>query len=81
MSVTLGLSPEKQAELEQRAAAAGTDVTRFILDAVQERLEERDGSSVESVPFAQWRGEFRSWIASHASRNPQFNDSRDAIYD
>ncbi len=81
MSITLTLSPEKQAELERRAAAAGTDLKSFILEAVQEKLEERNGSSTEMAPYEQWSAEFRSWIASQRSRNPQFDDSRESIYD
>jgi hypothetical protein len=81
MNITLPLSPEKQAELERRAAAAGTDLSSFILEAVREKLEDRNGSSAEVLPYEQWRGEFRSWIAGQRSRNPQLDDSRGSIYD
>jgi len=81
MTIILPLSPEKQAELERRAAAAGTDLSNFILEAVQEKLGDRDGSSAERVPYEQWRGEFRSWIAGQRSRNPELDDSRESCYD
>jgi hypothetical protein len=81
MNITLHLSPEKQAELEQRAAAAGADLSSFILEAVQEKLETRNGASGETVPYEQWQHEFRSWIAAQQSRNPHFDDSRESIYD
>lgn len=81
MNITLPLSPEKFAELERYAAAAGTDLPRFILEAVQEKLEERNGSSLETASYEDWHREFRSWIAAHKSRNPQFDDSRESVYD
>ena len=81
MNISLPLSPEEQAELERCAAAAGRDLPAFILEAVQEKLEDRNGSSAEMVPYEQWRAGFRAWIVGHRSRNPQFDDSRGAIYD
>lgn len=81
MKLTLPLSPEKQAALEQLAAVEGMDPTTFILQVVQEKLDEGDGQSISTAPYEQWRAEFRSWVASHRSRNPQFDDSRDGIYD
>jgi hypothetical protein len=81
MNITLPLSPEKQAELERRAASAGIDLQSFILDAVQEKLEERNGSSPEALSYEQWHSDFRSWIAGQRSRNPHFDDSRESIYD
>jgi hypothetical protein len=80
MNITLPLSPEKQAELERRAAAAGIELPSFILDAVHEKLAERNGSSPEALSYEQWRSEFRSWIAGQRSRNPHFDDSRQSVY-
>jgi hypothetical protein len=80
MSITIPLSPEAVAELERRATAAGLDVNAFVLDAVYEKLADE-----EAVPsplaYEQWLTEFRRWVSSHSSRNPNFDDSRDSIYD
>jgi hypothetical protein len=81
MNISLTLTPEKQAELERRAAAEGVDLERFILEAVREKLDDRNGSAGEPVPFDEWQGEFRAWVASHHSRNPRFDDCRESIYD
>jgi len=81
MSVTLPLTPEAMAELERRAAAAGIDVTSFVLSAVQEKLGERDDVPAEQLSYDEWKTEFHQWLASHAPRNPHFDDSRDSIYD
>lgn len=81
MTVTVTLSPEERAALEQRAAAAGTDLDTFIREALHEKLEEQNGTAAVPLPYEQWRVDFRSWIVSQKSRNPQFDDSRETIYD
>jgi hypothetical protein len=80
MQITLTLAPDKLTALQQRATASGTDLAGFILDAVEEKLEEPNGPVTQLVPYEQWREEFRSWITSHRSRNPQVDDSRESIY-
>jgi hypothetical protein len=74
--------------LLQRAVAEAEKLSAEDQDAIASRLlaeldvvQERNGSSVESSAYEQWRKDFRSWIASHPSRNPHFDDSRDSIYD
>jgi len=81
MDIILTVSSEKRAELEQCAAANGTDLTSFILDAVEEKLAGCDGPSTDVPPYERWNADFRRWISSHQSRNPSFDDSRDSIYD
>jgi hypothetical protein len=80
MSVTLPLTPQAAADLERCAAAAGVDPTTFVLHALQEKLAERT-EDAEELSDEQWRSEFRQWLASHRSRNPQLDDSRESIYD
>lgn len=81
MSVILPLSPEATAELQRRAAAAGIDVASFILNAVQDKLADQDELPTEGLSYDQWSSDFHRWLASHPSRNPHFDDSRDSIYD
>lgn len=82
MNITLRLSPESQTELEKRAAATGTDIAGYILGIVQQQLEsEGNGSTGPAIPYDQWSREFQAWVASHQSRNPDFDDSRESIYD
>jgi len=80
MNISLHLSAEEQAELQRRAAAAGSDLPAFILQAVFEKLAEQNGPPGDAAPYEQWHNEFRSWIAAQHSRNPGFDDSRDSIY-
>ena len=80
MSITLHLSPDKQAALERLAAAAGTDVSSYVLRVVEEELDDPDDVP-QHRPFEQWRARFRAWQATHKSRNAHFDDSRESIYD
>lgn len=80
MTITLSLTPEAQAELERRASDAGVDLSTFVIDAINDTLDSASPAAGE-MPYDQWQAEFRAWIGGHASRNPQFDDSRDSIYD
>lgn len=81
MTVTLRLSPEKQAVLQQRASAAGIDLSSFLLRVIEENLDDQTGFPTDELPFDQWNAEFKAWIAAHQSRNPQLDDSREGIYE
>lgn len=83
MSITLQLSPDKQAALERLAAAAGTDLSSYVLRVVQEEIDERDDpeDSPSKLSYEQWSKKFREWQATLVSHNPNFDDSRESIYD
>jgi hypothetical protein len=78
MNIELTLSSLEQADLEQRAAAAGSDVPHFIQNLLRAQLDER--TETVETPYEEWQADFRSWIDSQRSRNPQFDDSRESIY-
>ncbi len=80
MNVNLRLSPERQAALERRAAAAGTDLSGYILRVVDENLA-LDAEPTVPVARDQWRKKFEAWIAAHKPRNSHVDDSRESIYD
>lgn len=80
MTITLSLSAEKQAELERRAAAAGMDVARYVLNAVDEKLQQpAQVNYLESLDERKLA--FQDWMLRRKSRNPDFDDSRESIYD
>ena len=81
LNITLALSPEKQAELEQRAAEVGLDVAAFVTTTMEEKLREDGRDLSGQIPSDQWEEEFRRFIANQRSRNPHFDDSRESIYD
>jgi|GEM_PF-718292 len=80
MTVTLELSPEETAELERRAAAAGTDMKTFLLHVVHDSSDS-DDLSVSNMPYDSWIKEFRTWVSLRQSRNAAMDDSRESIYD
>ncbi|MEX2138554.1 MAG: hypothetical protein WD894_04795 [Pirellulales bacterium] len=79
MHVQIDLTPESQAKLQERAAAAGQDLESFIALAVEEKLW-GDVETTAILPPDQWLAEFDAWIRSHSSRNPNVDDSRESIY-
>lgn len=81
MTLTITISPETQSILEQQAIAAGRDVPSYVLEAIHEKIAQRDESSADRRSYEEWSKEFQAWLATHQSRNPDFDDSRDSIYD
>ena len=80
MNLTLSLSTEEIAELQRRAAAAGTDVKSFLLHVVPD-TDDAGAFNVSDVPYEEWKHDFRSWVTRHQSRNVNMDDSRESIYD
>ncbi len=64
-----GLSPEAVRQLQELA-----DQLRAEPPARPSNL--RPGETVE-----EWIARFDEWVKSHPPRNPNFDDSRDSIYD
>ncbi len=80
MNLTLLLSNDEIAQLQRRAAAAGTDVRTFLLHVAPD-ADDAGEFTVSDVPYEIWKHEFRSWVARHESRNVNLDDSRESIYD
>ncbi len=80
MNLTLLLSTEEIAELQRRAAAAGTDVKTFLLHVVPDMADAGE-FTVSDVPYEEWKHDFRSWVTRHQSRSVNMDDSRESIYD
>lgn len=81
VTITLTLSAEKQAELERRAAAAGTDVAQYVLDVVQEKLDQPVATVAYLESYDDWKRALDEWVSRQKSWNPNFDDSRESIYD
>jgi uncharacterized protein (DUF1778 family) len=79
--IQLNLSPEKQAALEAAAEAAGRDVSEFVWEAVEDRLSDLDIKTLANAPYDVWKREFDALKATLKPRNPNFDDSRESIYD
>ncbi len=81
MTITITLPPETEERLRAQAEATGRDISALVVDALQERLGESNDPASDVVPYEQWHVEFQKWVASHTSRNPNFDDSRETIYE
>ncbi len=67
-----GLSPDAVRQVQQLA-----DQLRTVETPPPRRQSHlRDGETPE-----QWIARLREWAESHKPRNPNFDDSRDSIYD
>jgi hypothetical protein len=84
MTLNISLSPESEAKLRERAAAAGKDVTAFVRETIEEKLAAGpDNGSASDSPRQgtdEWFAKFNEWVASHPPREFLADDSRDAIY-
>ncbi len=82
--LNIPLSPDKEARLRERAAAAGKDVTEYVLAVVEEDLAmtEPEPAPQADTPLKrdQWIKEFRAWVASHPRLDYLADDSRESIY-
>ena len=85
MSLTLPLSPEMEAELQKRAAAAGTDVTEFVLDALQEKPAQRPKrpkrKAKREMSHEEWPARLRAWADGFPPVTHFVDDSRESIYE
>ena len=82
--LNIPLSPEKEAKLRERAAAAGKDVTEYVLSVVEEDLAiaEAPSSPRADTPLEteRWLKDSRAWVASHPRLDYLADDSRESIY-
>ncbi len=81
--LNIPLSPEKEAKLRERAAAAGKNVAEYVLEVVEEEL----AMTTEAAPPLdtpqkkdQWENDLDAWAASHPHLAAIADDSRDSIY-
>ena len=80
MNLTLSLSAQESVELQRRAAAAGTDVTTYLLHVMRD-TDSADEASSNDIPYEQWKQNFQLWLQGHRSRNVNMDDRRESIYD
>ncbi len=80
--LNLSLSPEKEAKLRERAAAAGKDLTEYILQVVEEDLAIGESAPAVDSPQKrdQWEKELDAWAEGHPHLDTIADDSRDSIY-
>jgi hypothetical protein len=80
MTLELRLLPNVEAQLLERAAAAGQDVEQFVQDAVIQKLANVE-TIASSPPNGQdWANRLKACIDLHPVVNHFVDDSRESIY-
>lgn len=82
MTLQIPLSPEAEGKLREQAAAAGKDLATFVREAVEEMVDQGNGSRLGngSLPPAKWSEEWHTWAAGHKRLDHVVDDSRESIY-
>jgi hypothetical protein len=82
VTLRIPLSKEVEAELRERASAAGQDVESFVLKAVEDSLalNEKQATAKRFDNPAKWAAAFRAWGEDHPKRDQLADDSRETIY-
>lgn len=81
MTVRIDMSPEAEADLRKKAAAAGLDLNTFVLQALEEKLAALDEAEDNlNLPADQWIARLRRWAAGHRPLPYEADDSREGIY-
>ncbi len=80
--LSIPLSPDKEAKLRERAAAAGKDVTEYVLQVVEEDLAMTEPVAALDSPQKreQWEKDLDAWAEGHPRLDSIADDSRDSIY-
>ena len=82
MTLHLTLTPETESRLREQAAAAGTDLATFVMQAVEARVQGANDHKREGRLMAPqaWSGEWHFWANGHRRLIGPADDSRESIY-
>jgi hypothetical protein len=79
MKLDLQISGDERALLEQQATALGQDVSRFVLDAVREKISAVEPAEPD-LPDDQWLSRLKAFAARHEPTGHPLDDSRESMY-
>lgn len=85
MTIQIPISADTEAKLRKQAEAAGKDITSFVLEVLEDKLDlemhtiNKDGH--EDLPANQWIARLRRWTSSHRPLPYEADDSRESIYE
>jgi hypothetical protein len=83
MTVTLNLTPEKEAAFEAQARACGLSVEQWMLELVEQSVQPASVAHLQRSNPEEWARQFRAWTDSHDPKIPVLSDeamSRESIY-
>jgi len=83
MTVTLELSPEREAALKAQAQARGMSVEEWLLQLTEQLAPPASIAHLQKTNPREWMHQFRAWAASHDRTTPSLSEeavSRENIY-
>lgn len=83
MTLTLDLSPEREAALKAQAQARGLSVEEWLLEVAEQLSPASSVVHLQRTDPNEWARHFDAWVNSHDPNTPVLSDeamSRDSIY-
>ena len=83
MTITLDLSPEKEAAFQAQARLRGLSLEQWILEVTEQFVQPVSIAHLQKTDPQEWARHFDAWVDSHNPDTPVLSDeamSRESIY-
>jgi hypothetical protein len=83
MTLTLELSPEREAALKAQAQARGMSIEQWLVDLTEQLAPSTSIAHLQKTNPKEWARHFDAWVNSHDPNTPVLSDeamSRESIY-
>jgi hypothetical protein len=83
MTVTIELSPEREAALKAQAQARGLTIEQWLLELAEQQTPPSSIAHLQRTNPKEWARQFRAWADSHDPNISVLSDeamSRESIY-
>jgi hypothetical protein len=83
VTITLSLSPEKEAAFKAQAQARGLSLEQWTLEVADQHVPPVSIADLQKTNPEEWARHFRAWCDSHDPNTPVLSDeamSRESIY-
>lgn len=83
MTLTIELSPEREAALKAQAHALGLSIEEWLLYLAEQHVPRGSIAHLQKTDPEEWARQFRAWADNHDPNTPVLSDeamSRESIY-
>jgi hypothetical protein len=83
MTLTLELSPEREAALRVQAQARGMSLEQWLLELIEQLAPSTSIAHLQKTDPKEWARQFHEWAEGHDRTTPLLSDeaiSRESIY-
>jgi len=83
MTLTIELSPEREAALRAQARALGLSIEEWLLYLAEQHVPSGSIAHLQKTDPEEWARQFRAWADNHDPNTPVLSDeamSRESIY-